>query len=169
MKRSLPLIIFLCMAAPVFSQADSTKAPYQRFTGFPPVKLLLPDSTTYFTKNDLPKKSPVMLMVFNPACHHCQHETEDIIRNIDQFKDIQIVMATSMPFDSMMAFRKNYKLDQYKNITMGQDVNYFLFTYYMISNLPFLAFYDKKKEFISKFDGGLPIDRVLEIFKNKED
>jgi thiol-disulfide isomerase/thioredoxin len=169
MKRLIPLVIFLCFAAPVFSQADSIKAPYQRFTGFPPVKLLLPDSVTYFTKNDLPKKSPVMLMVFNPACHHCQHETEEIIKNIDEFKNIRIVMATSMPFDSMMAFRKNYKLDQYKNIIMGQDINYFLFTYYMISNLPFLAFYDKKKEFISKFDGGLPIERVIEIFKKQED
>ncbi len=64
----------------------------------------MPDSTSYFTKEDLPKKSAVMLMLFNPQCDHCQHETEEIIKNIDRFKNIQIVMTTSMPFDAMKEF-----------------------------------------------------------------
>ena len=39
-----------------------------------------------------------MLMVFSPDCEHCQHETEEIIKNIDQFKKYQIVMATLHAF-----------------------------------------------------------------------
>ena len=49
-------------------------------------------------------------MMFNPQCEHCQHETEELIKNIDKFKNIQIVMATSMPFDSMLVFRERYQL-----------------------------------------------------------
>ena len=148
-----------------FAQGDSTKAPYLRFPNFPPVKLLMPDSTSYFTKENLSKKSATLLMLFNPQCDHCQHETEEIIKNIDKFKGIQIVMATSMLFDSMITFREKYKLAAYKNITVAQDTHYFLPSYYMIGNLPFLAFYNKKKELISVFEGSLPIDKVLKEFE----
>ncbi len=148
-----------------FAQGDSTRAPYLRFPNFPPVKLLMPDSASYFTKNDLSKKSAVMLMLFNPQCDHCQHETEEIIKNIDQFKNIQIIMATSMPFISMKEFMEKNKLSDYKNITVVQDTHYFLPSYYMIRNLPFLAFYNKKKELISVFEGSMPITKAIEELK----
>jgi hypothetical protein len=165
MKKYVLLISLLALAKTGFTQVDSTTAPYLRFPNFPPVKLLMPDSTSYFTKEELSKKSAVMLMLFNPQCDHCQHETEEIIKHIDKFKGIQIVMTTSMPFDAMMTFRGKYKLAEYKNITVAQDTHYFLPSYYMISNLPFLAFYNKKKELISVFEGSLPIDKVLKEFE----
>jgi thioredoxin-related protein len=165
MKKYILLFSLLALAKMGFTQVDSTTAPYLRFPNFPPVKLLMPDSTSFFTKDELSKKSAVMLMLFNPECDHCQHETEEIIKNIDRFKNIQIVMATSMPFISMKEFMEKYKLAAYKNITVAQDTHYFLPSYYMIRNLPFLAFYNKKKELISVFEGSMPIEKALEELK----
>ncbi len=107
------------------------------------------------------------MIVFSPMCDHCQKETEDLIKNIVLFKNVQIVMATMMPYDSMMSFRKKYKLAEHNNIIVGQDTQFFLPSFYMISNLPFLAFYDKKGNLISVFEGALPIGRAAaEIQKN---
>ncbi len=165
MKRYLLFIGALILAQVGFSQTDSTrKPPYLQFPTYPPVKLLMADSSTLFTKADLPKKSAVILMLFNPQCEHCQHETEQIVAHIDEFKKIQIVMTTFMPFDSMMAFSKKYGLAKYKNITVAQDTHYFLPTYFMLSNLPFLAFYNKDKELISVHEGSMPIESVLKVF-----
>lgn len=100
-------------------------------------------------------------MVFSPMCEHCQHETEELVKNIDKFKNVTIIMATMMPFDSMMHFRTRYGLEQYENIIMGQDTQFFLPPFYDIHNLPFLAFYDKKGKFISVFEGNMPMDKVL--------
>ena len=161
MKKILLIICLFTVVVNGHSQNDSLQPPYKRFPSFPPAKLLLPDSVTYFTKKDLDKKKPSMLMMFNPKCEHCQHETEELIKHIDQFKNIQIVMTTSMLFDSMMAFREKYKLAQYKNIVVAQDANYFLFSFYLNHSLPFLAFYNQKMELISVFEGGLPMDKVL--------
>jgi thioredoxin-related protein len=158
------MLMSLFFVTAVDAQNDSLLAPYKRFPSFPPVKLLLPDSASYFTKNDLPKKTPVMLMMFSPQCEHCQHETKELINNIDKFKNIMVVMTTSMPFDSMLAFREKHHLDQYKNIIVAQDADYFLFSFYLAHQLPFLAFYNKKKELISVFEGGLPMDKVLKEF-----
>ena len=161
MRKYFILISLLIPAVSGFSQKDTIHPPYKRFPFFPPVKLLLPDSSS-FTKNDLPKKDPVLLMVFSPVCEHCQHETEELVKNMDKFRKITIVMATVMPFDSMMNFRAKYGLSQYKNVIMGQDTQFFLLPYYDIHTLPFLAFYDKKRKLISVFAGTMPMDKVLE-------
>ncbi|HEV7782894.1 MAG TPA: thioredoxin [Chitinophagaceae bacterium] len=166
MKKLFLPILSLLLVTTVFSQNDSLQPPYKRFPSFPPVKLLLPDSVHYFSRQDLDKKKAVMLMIFNPQCDHCKHETEELVKNIDEFKDIQVVMTTSMPFDSMLSFRERYKLAEYKNIVVAQDINYFLPSYYMLHNLPFLAFYNKKKELISVFEGSLPIKAILEVYKD---
>jgi len=165
MKKYLLLAGLLIMAQFGFSQTDSTNlAPYQKFPTYPPVKLLMVDSVSFYTKADLPKKSAVMLMLFNPQCEHCQHETEQIVAHIDEFKKVQIVMTTFMPFDSMMAFRAKYGLEKYKNIIVAQDTHYFLPSYYKISSLPFLAFYNKDKELISVHEGSMPIEAVIKVF-----
>ena len=144
------------------AQNDSLpEAPYIRFPSVPPFKLLLTDSSSHFTKEDLPKKTPVMLMLFSPDCDHCKQETEDIIKNIDAFKKVQVIMSTTLPFNKMLDFYNNYDLKRFDNIIVGKDVNYLLPVFYDIRNLPFLAFYNKKKELISVFSGALPINKVI--------
>lgn len=166
MKKTAVLVAFLFGTLFIHAQADSIQPPYKRYPIYPPVKLLLPDSSTYYNKEDLPKKSPVMLMLFSPTCEHCKHETKSMVDQIDKFKGITIVMATSMPFDSMMAFREKFGLARYKNIIVGHDTHYFLFSFFQNRNLPFMAFYNRKKELISAFEGGLPMEKaVLEFDK----
>ena len=131
MKKYLLLGALTLVMLSVYSQNDSTLAPYKRFPSFPPVTLLLPDSVQHNIKDELPKKLPVMLMIFNPTCEHCQHETEEII----------------------------------KNIIVAQDPHFFLPPYYMINSLPFLAFYNKKKELISVFEGSMPVEKALAELK----
>jgi hypothetical protein len=161
LKKFFATIIILFFIAKVFSQVIPQEPPYKRFPEFPPVKLLLPDSTNYFTKDDLKKKSAVMLILFSPDCDHCREETEELLKNIDQFQKVQIVMATFLPFEKMRFFIAEYELNKYSNIVVGQDFQYFLSTFYMIKNLPFHAFYNKKKELISVFEGSMSTEKIL--------
>jgi thiol-disulfide isomerase/thioredoxin len=149
------------------AQDSTIKAPYEKFTDFPPVKLLLPDSTT-FTREDLPKKKPVLVMLFSPMCEHCKHETVELLKNIDKLEDVEILMVTSNPFDSMRVFVDRFGLANYKNIVVTYDPQFFLITYFQLHNLPFLAFYDKRKKFMSIFEGNMPMDKVIETFKKAE-
>lgn len=165
MKRSYLLVLSLSLYFAGFSQTDSTEAPYKRFPALPPFKLLLTDSSTYVTKDDLEKKKSVMIMLFSPDCEHCKHETEDIIKHIDAFEKIQIIMSTTLPFDKMVDFYTKYDLKRFDNIIVGKDVSYFFPVFYNIRNLPFLAFYNKKKELISVFSGALPVEKVIEEMK----
>ena len=159
--KTLWMIFCVVLAPAVYSQPDTLQPPFKKFPDFPPVKLMLPGKIT-FTKNGLPKKKPVMLIIFSPMCEHCRQETEELIQHIDLFRKSTIVMATMMPYDSMMSFREKYKLGEFENIIVGQDMQYFLPSFYRITNMPFLAFYDKKGKLISSFEGSLPIVKAAE-------
>jgi thioredoxin-related protein len=165
MRKYFFVLVLFVITLAGYCQTDSIQPPYKRFSVLPPLKLLLIDSISYFTKNDFKNKSNVLVMLFNPDCDHCQHETEEIIKHIDQFKHVQIIMATMMPFDAMKSFYQKYELSKYKNIVVGQDQHFFLIPYYSVSNLPFLAFYNKKGNLISVFEGSMPIEKVWAEFE----
>jgi len=146
------------------AQVDSTTPTYKRFPTVPPLQLILVDSSA-FSKEKLNKKKATMIMLFSPECEHCKHETEELIKRIDDFKDIQIVMTTPMPFDKMIEYYQHYKLSKYPNIKMGRDAKFMLPVFYNIKSFPFLAFYNKKQELISVFEGSMPMDQVLAELK----
>jgi len=166
MKNLTAIIAFLLFSQLVIGQTDAApQPPYKRFPNNIPLKLLLVDSTTQFTPDNFDKKKQVMVMLFSPDCDHCKHETEEIIKNIDKFKGIQIVMSTTLPFEKMKEFYAHYDLGRFKNIVVGNDKSFLLPVYYNIRNLPFLAFYSKKKELIDVFEGSLPLEKVLAKFE----
>jgi len=164
MKTIIGVFILVHLSITSFSQ--QTEPPYKWFPTVPPLKLLLVDSITQFTEKDLKKNLPVFVILFSPDCDHCQKGTEELIAHIDEFKKIQIVMTTILPFVKMKEFYKNYKLDRFENIIVGRDQFFLLPTFYRIKNMPYLAFYDKKGDLIDTFEGALPIQKVLEYFKD---
>ncbi|MGZ8510661.1 MAG: hypothetical protein ACXWWA_09810, partial [Chitinophagaceae bacterium] len=57
-------LFVLAVSTTFFSRAQTDSlelAPYKRFPTVPPIKLLLTDSSSHFTKADLPKKKAVLL------------------------------------------------------------------------------------------------------------
>lgn len=153
------------MAVPAIAQtADTLQPPYKRFPTVPPLQLLMGDSTTQYTKKDLPKDKPVFFLLFSPECSHCQHTAEEIVKHKDDLKDIEIVMATLHPIWQMNEFAEKYGLKGMPNVVMGRDANFILPSFYNIKNLPYMAFYDKKGNLISIYEGSLDIDQVMKIF-----
>lgn len=162
-----PLIFLSLLLAPLFAlcQEAITKAPYLRFPTVPPLQLLLGDSTTKYTKEKLPKKKPVLIMIFSPECSHCQHTAEELVQNKDKWKDIQIVMSTMHPLWQMNQFVDTYKLSGYPNLVVGRDVSYILPSFYGVHSLPYLAFYNKKGNLITGFEGSMPLDKIVATFQ----
>jgi len=145
--------------------ARDTTPPYKRFPTVPPFKLLQTDSVSVLTKDNLKKKKAVLIILFNPECDHCKHETEEIIKHIDELKKVEIVMATMAQYPQMKAFYTKYKLGEFKNIKVGQDFQYMLPSFYRVSSLPYLAMYDKKGNLLSTFEGSMKIEDLISVFK----
>src|SRR6476619_2450389 len=115
-------LLFVCLTLGGYAQVDSTTPPYKKFPSLPPVQLLLGDSTTIYSKKDIPGNKPVLVMIFSPDCSHCQHETEEILAHGEQLKNVHIIMATFHPLWQMNEFVTKYKLNEQPGITVGKDI-----------------------------------------------
>ncbi|HEY0679760.1 MAG TPA: redoxin domain-containing protein [Chitinophagaceae bacterium] len=163
MKKLLILLLQLSALA-TYAQTDSLKPAYLRFPTIPPIQLLQLDSTTILTKDQLHKNRPVLLMYFSPDCDHCQHQMDDIMKDIDAFKNIQLVLATVQPFEMMKAFHEKYQLDKHSNIFLGRDIKYTLPPFFQMRNLPYLALYNRKGDLITTFEGNVKTKKLIDAF-----
>jgi len=158
-------ILFLFVLTSVSGQAQiDTTPPFKRNPILPPFELLQLDSSI-FTKNRVEKKHKTMLMFFSPTCEHCKHQTEDMIKAMDSLKDIEIIMATYQPMEEIRQFYEKYHLSKYKNIKVGRDTKYFFPPFYRMRNMPYLALYNKKGNFITFFEGNHTVSTIVNAFK----
>ena len=164
------LIFFVLLVLPfsLAAQSDSIAPAYKRFPTLPPFQLLLSDSTTVYTKAQLPARKPVFFMVFSPECSHCQHAAEELHQFKKELKDVQVIMVTMHPLDKMKQFIEKYKLAELPNVVVGQDIYYFTPGFFAFRNLPFMALYSKKGNLISTSEGGLPLMKVVEELKRND-
>jgi thiol-disulfide isomerase/thioredoxin len=169
MKRALSVMAGLFLVFSLQGQTSNPAEPgYLKNPDFPPIRLLEVDSVHFVTKSDIKKNRQTLLIFFSPECEHCKHQMQDILANADKFKDIEIVMATFQPFDEMKSFYNYYRISDHPNIRMGRDEKYFLPPYFKMQNLPYLALYSKKGQYITHFEGNQKVDTILDGFAPKD-
>ncbi len=155
-KLSFLLIFFFSITA----HAQDTL--YKQFPFIPSFKLLRVSDSSIITKSDIPKKKSVLVIIFSPDCDHCQHETEEIKKNIKLFKKAHILMVSAMPFAALKKFYTDYGLKDISNITVAYDKPYYLGTFYKVRTFPSIFLYDKKGNFKKEFDGNVPVEKIAE-------
>ena len=166
--KQLLLILFTFLSMAGYAQTDTITPPYKRFPTLPPINLLLGDSTSKYSKADLPKKTPVLLMLFSPECSHCQHTAEELVKNKEELKNIHIIMATLHPLYQMNEFVEKYHLKDAKNVVVGRDFQFFMPSFYSVKSLPYMAFYDKNGNLIRGMEGSLPVPMIIKVFQNSK-
>jgi hypothetical protein len=77
-------------------------------------------------------------------------------------------MASYQPLSKMQEFYNYFRISDHPNIKMGRDEKWTLPTFYKIQNLPFLALYDKKGNYITHFEGNQKVDTLLNAFKARQ-
>lgn len=161
--KAVLFFCFLLMELNGFTQIDTTTPPFKKYPTLPPLQLILADSTTKYTKADLPKNKPVVLMLFSPDCEHCRHEAEQIAAHQEEVKDIHFVLVTTFPLYRIKAFVEAHGLAGMKNVVVAKDPYYLLLPFYDVRSLPFFALYNKKGKLVEAREGTLTIDRILSL------
>ena len=168
--KAMKLIFFLAtvlMTTISFAQQDPTQPAYKRYPTIPGLQLLSLDSTAY-TKEQLPRKKQVLIMLFSPDCDHCQHETEQIVANKEAFADTHILMVSTLPLFRLKEFEKQYGLEQMQNVTITKDPYYVLISFYSLRMFPFMALYNRKGDLIQTYQGSVGVEKILATFKENQ-
>lgn len=159
------LCLFLVVGWVLFA---AFSAPVTLKTGLegrllPSFNLLLTDSVTRLNTADIPTGKPLIVIGFSPSCTHCQAETRDIIKNIDQFKDIRIYYMTPYPFDQMQTFYRYFKLSRYPNIVMGRDSTNTFMSYFKAQGVPFIGVFDSRKRLLQAVNSQINVERLVQM------
>jgi|GEM_PF-214442 len=157
--------------APPAEKADSTKLPaYLKTRDLPMIKILVDvtttngkQDTTWFTNANLPYNRPIIVIYFSPECGHCQHELKELEKNMDSLKDAFFVFISRFPIDSIKSFEKKYNTSIYPNMVFGKEATYFIPVFYDIKFTPFMAIYDRKKQFVKSYDQGTVMRELIQL------
>lgn len=162
---SSAIALFLVLGWALFT---AFTAPTTIKTGFegrqiPSVDLLLADSATHLNTADIPSGQPLVVIGFSPWCIHCQAVTRDIIKNIDQFRNIRICYITTNAFTDMKTFYNVFILARFPNITMGRDWNDKFFPYFKAPGVPYIIVFDSHKRVKVVLNGEAKALRIAQL------
>lgn len=158
--------MFLLMCLPTMLKAQTNTntttntPPYKQYSIISPATLTLYDGHT-FSKNDLPRNKPVIVFLFSVECDHCAHMTEEIIKNIGQFKNATLLMVTPFKLDRMKAWYDEYHIGNYPNIIMAAEPTRQIVYYYDLKNFPGVYIYDKKHKLVADYEGTVKLETLL--------
>ena len=127
---------------------------------FPVFNLQLTDSTN-FKSSSLKKNSPVILIYFSPTCDHCQVYLSGILKNIESFKNFNIILVTYVDLAEVKKFETDYHLKAYPNIIAGTEgTNFKVRYFYNVVTFPFTALYDKNQNLAAIYRQPPSIDKL---------
>lgn len=157
------ILVFILLSFNLLSraQSDSLHAPYILSPTIPDFTIMKSPDSTAFSKKDLKQNMPTVFFIFNPDCEFCQHETRDLLRNIDKFKNVQIIMVSYMPYQMIADFYKKYNIANYENIIMGKDGDYLFLKFFKLKILPSTVVYDGHGMFKKIFRERVDMDMLL--------
>ena len=167
MKIKLFFILFLLPAIAYLQPSKDTAAPYFKNNGYPDIQLLLTDSATIYTKDNLPNDKTVVLIFFSPDCEHCQHTVKEMIKKMDSLSNLIMVWngPSYLPLEQVTNFYHHYHLADYSNIVMGKEINYFMPLHYRIEITPYAAVY-KNGKFFTEFRTGIELEDLIAVANN---
>ncbi len=167
MKYKFLLILLVVPFVAHLQPSKDKDAPYFKNHSYPDIKLLLTDSTTIFTKNNLPKDKTVAFIFFSPDCEHCQHTAKELVTKMDSLQNIIMVWngPSYLPLTDTKAFYEKYELNKYPNIIMGKEMAYFMPIFYRIEITPYAAIY-KNGIFYTELRSNITVKDLIAINNN---
>jgi peroxiredoxin len=166
MKFYILLLLLLATSFVTAQTVDSVNMPlYLKTRQVPSFKLLKMDSATFFYKYQLKKKTPTIIVYFNPDCDHCQTEAQKIVDSIGYLKHTQILFISSAPFAQIKKFSQDYKLINQSNITVGYDPQFLITRFYKVNYTPFVATYNGSGNLVNVYEGGTTVTQLSKLKK----
>jgi hypothetical protein len=135
----------------------------------PDFDLTRQDSATPFRTSFIPAKTPFAVFLYRPNCAYCRSQLQDILKNIEYFKDTRLYLVTSYPYDAVKYFSNHYHLGRYPGMVLLRDSANQFFTYFNAPGVPYLAFYNRqrrlKRVVIGKNDFAIIKNIISDLYK----
>lgn len=142
---------------------DTTEGP----RSIPEFSMVLTDTTKVFSAIDIPEDKPSMILWFDPNCRDCQEETEEILADMENFKNVNIYLITKHPYSELIVFYNHLRLDTCNNITVGIDTAATVAKAFNFRATPLTLVYNTQRILTGVFTGKVTSRQLLKIINKK--
>lgn len=165
MKKLAVFILSCIWFTAGYSQPDETAGSINNVLQIPSFSIIVAPDSSVFTREQLQKDQPVVLMFFNPDCDHCQQEVKELLAHKNELTALQIVMVSALPYKLIKTFYDDHSIQSMPNVTMGQDANFALGSLYKPARYPSLYIYDATGSLAKVFAGNAGVAAILDAVK----
>ena len=162
-------IALLFIAAACFitanAQKDDDAERLKKIQRLPAFQIHTVPDSIIFHSEALKKNEPVILMFFSPDCDHCQKETKELLAYKEELKNLQIIMVSHMPYNTIKTFYTDYSISSMPNVKMGHDKDFVLSLQYRPKTYPGIYIYNAKGELAKAFVGNVGVPAILDAIK----
>ncbi|AOW21641.1 peroxiredoxin family protein [Urechidicola croceus] len=117
-----------------------------------------------FTKDSFDKKRTKLILYFNSECEHCQKQGDWLSKEIESFKDLELVFISFEEIDAIKKFRDSYNFNQ-ENLTFLQDTRLTFSYKFGVDTFPSILIYSKNGKLIKAFEGETKPNKIFEFIK----
>ncbi len=126
----------------------------------PPLKFYRRDGV-YLTEKDLKKDAPLIIMLFNPTCDHCEDQTRLFQKHLGIFTNSTLLLMAADKMGPYLGyFVNNTGADNFPSLQIGLDSSEYINKTFRYESLPQINIYDKQRKLIKIFTGLTPIDSL---------
>jgi len=169
------LLIVACLlfiSSPAFSQNKKQRKKQQvsasQQSGFKEIGSPLPPLRYYrrdglvLTNSDLKENAPIVIMLFNPTCDHCEEQARRFQQHLKKFRGTNLLlMAADRMGPHIGYFVNTTGSDNYPSLQIGIDSSRYIDETFRYAGLPQINVYDQQRKLVKVFAGLTPIDSIL--------
>lgn len=148
----------------ILSKSSKNEEMVKRLEGLPSLRFSHLNGVS-FSNKDLITSTNTILINFNTTCDLCKHEAESVIKNLNQFKEAQILFISPESVPVIKKFAADNKLLNQPKVQVLHDPSD-SFTHQLgATAYPYILIYGKDDKLIKRHKGQLNAPAILKLLK----
>ncbi|REC77110.1 hypothetical protein DRF60_11865 [Chryseobacterium elymi] len=160
-------ILLIGLMAYLFFNFQKRKEKIDALKNIPSFSLTTIDGNS-FTQHNLVNEQTKVIIYFNPSCHFCQAEADELSKSYNTYKNIQWIWVASEPLEEIKQFAAKYKLDKQMNIYWCHDEMATLYQKLGMNSVPYFLVYDNNNHLIKRNSGAIKLEKIINNFDERK-
>ena len=156
-------LVFIGVMVYLFTNYQRKKAKVEALQSIPVFSVKDINGKT-ITNSNL-QEGNKLLVYFNPECHFCQAEMQELSSINNKHLDIQWIMFSSQSIAEIKNFATKYNLQNAENIKWCTDPKAEVYTKFAMTGIPYFLGYNKENKLVHRSTGAIKVEKVLRDFQ----
>ncbi|MBX2899121.1 MAG: redoxin domain-containing protein [Cyclobacteriaceae bacterium] len=162
MKNFLTIFLLMVLFTSCTKQDKTENVTTRVINELPHLKFTSLDGTIKSTR-DLP--TPLILVLFNADCDHCQRQAQEVGKHLNEVSNITLQFIAADDLPTIQKFATEYGLNNQPNLNFGRADATDVYMNFGSIPTPAIYLYSADKRLLKNFKGETPVAELVAPFR----